>query len=678
LIEAKSPAAGPRAEPEVSTAVRGVTLRSLIIAAILVPANAYWVAMTETVWYAGFPTTISLFYNVIAILVAITLINSIVRRFAPGVALSHGELLVIYTVLCLTSAMVSHDMLQVLVPIMTYCYEYARPENEWAGLFLDYVPRWLTVDGTVPAFLGGGFSKAPVSMMWEGGTTLYRSDILRAWIVPAGMWTLFLTLLYGSTLGLNTIFRRRWIEAERLTFPIIQLPLTFTQPGTWLVREKLFWTVLAVIFSIDVLNGLHVYYPQVPQIPLTSQATPAFNIGAKIVDHPWNALAWGSPLWLGIYPVALGLCLLLPTELAFSCWFFFFVFKIMRVLANSWGIHLPEGPPYIEEQSFAGYVGLAAFSVWASRSYLKGVWLAVLGRPGALDDSQEPMRYRTAVIWLVGGFFACVIFGWKAGMSLGYALAFFFIYIVLTLAVSRIRAEMGLPAHDLHHAGPGVMLERIVGTANISPQGRTATELFSWFNRAYRAHPAPHQIEGFKLAERTGMSTRPLAWVMLLAIPLGALASFWALLHFMYSKGVAAQFFEPKVPAIFGSEPWNRLTAVIQNPKSENPASSVAIGFGFVATLAMMALKMRVSWWPIHPAGYAVSSSWAMGYLWMPMLMAWAAKSLVTRYGGNKAFRSVVPVAFGLIMGDMAGGCFWSVYQLIAKATLAPYCIWGK
>ena len=264
------------------------------------------------------------------------------------------------------------------------------------------------------------------------------------------------------------------------------------------------------------------------------------------------------------------------------------------------------------------------------------------------------MRYRTAVIWLVGGFFACVIFGWKAGMSLGYALAFFFIYIVLTLAVSRIRAEMGLPAHDLHHAGPGVMLERIVGTANISPQGRTATELFSWFNRAYRAHPAPHQIEGFKLAERTGMSTRPLAWVMLLAIPLGALASFWALLHFMYSKGVAAQFFEPKVPAIFGSEPWNRLTAVIQNPKSENPASSVAIGFA--RHLAMMALRcgspdgrspgrIRVS---AGPWGTVDAHAHGMG-----------RQVLVTRLRRQQGITPWYLVTSISCMGDMAGGCFY-------------------
>ena len=60
--------------------------------------------------------------------------------------------------------------------------------------------------------------------MWEAAPPHLRSDILRAWIVPAGMWTLFLTLLYGSTLGLNTIFRRRWIEAERLTFPSSNCP----------------------------------------------------------------------------------------------------------------------------------------------------------------------------------------------------------------------------------------------------------------------------------------------------------------------------------------------------------------------------------------------------------------------------------------------------------------------
>jgi len=38
--------------------VRGVTARSLVIALALIPFHSYWLVMTETVWYAGFPTTI--------------------------------------------------------------------------------------------------------------------------------------------------------------------------------------------------------------------------------------------------------------------------------------------------------------------------------------------------------------------------------------------------------------------------------------------------------------------------------------------------------------------------------------------------------------------------------------------------------------------------------------------
>ena len=669
--------AEPAADKSVASRPRGVTWRSVTIAFLLVPLNAYWVAMTETVWYAGFPTTISLFYNVVFILVALTLLNALVRLRWPRHALHHGELMVVYTILCLTSTMVSHDMLQVLTPIMTYCYNYAKPENEWGELFLRYVPRWLTVDGSIPAWLGGGSSDLPTRLMYEGGSSLYIPAIWKAWVVPVGMWTIFCTMLYGMTLGLNVIFRRRWIESERLTFPIVQLPFELSKPRTTLTRSRMFWIVLAVVFAADILNGLNVYNAKWPRIPLTSGSAPGYNIGAQIPDWPWNVLSHGG-FMLGFYPFAVGLCLLLPTELAFSCWTFFFIFKVMRVLCAVWGIYRGEGPPYIEEQSFSAYMALAVFSGWTARHHLVGVWRAVWGLPGRLDDAREPMSYRMAGALVVIGFSVAVIFGWRAGMGLTYAFFFFLIYLLLSQAVSRIRAEMGLPAHDLHHAGPGVMLERIIGTVNIPPPTRTATEVFCWFNRAYRAHPAPHQIEGFKLAERTRFGAKPLAWAMALSIPIGAITAYWVLLHCMYDRGVAAHFMEPKVPLIFGQEPWIRLAGAMQNPQPYRATPAFAIGIGFVVTLVLMSLQVRIPWWPLHPAGYAVSSSWAMMYLWCPMLIAWVAKSLVTRYGGNRAFHSLVPVAFGLILGDMAGGCFWSMWALWRLPATAPYCIWGK
>jgi hypothetical protein len=670
-----------RAVPTVSSTlgrplVSGVTWRSVLLCLLLIPLNARWVALTETVWYAGFPTTISLFYNVVFIVLAVTLLNSLVRWLAPRIALTQPELLTIYTVLCLTSTMVSHDMLQVLTPMMTYAYQYATPENEWASLFHRMLPNWLMVDGHIPGWLGGGTSTDPLRYMYEGGSSLYHPSIWKAWVVPVAMWSLFCGLLYMATLATNSLFRRRWVEAERLTFPIVQLPFELTKPGNPIFRGKAFWVACLIIFAIDIMNGLHVYYAAVPQIPLTAGAAPSYNIGASITDVPWTALRYDG--WrLGFYPVAIGLCLLLPTELALSCWVFHFVFKLMRLGAVFWGVYNGEGMPYISDQSFAAYIGLAAFAIWTSRSYLKEALRSAFGKEGA-DESGEPMRYRTAFILLAVGFAGATGFGVAAGMAIWYAVPFFLIYLVLSFSVSRIRAEMGLPAHDLHGAGPGVMLERLIGRAGLSARTQTATEVFSWFNRAYRAHPAPHQIEGYKLAERTGARPRPLAWLMAVAIPLGAVAAFWALLHYMYRDGVAARFMEPKVPLIFGSEPWDRLATNLNDPAPRQPGPTIAVLGGFVATFAMMAMTVRSPWWPVHPAGYAVSSSWAMGYLWCPMLIAWAVKSTVARYGGNRAYRGLVPIAFGLIMGDLAGGCLWSLYALFVRANPAPYCIWGR
>jgi len=76
---------------------------------------------------------------------------------------------------------------------------------------------------------------------------------------------------------------------------------------------------------------------------------------------------------------------------------------------------------------------------------------------------------------------------------------------------------------------------------------------------------------------------------------------------------------------------------------------------------------MRVPWLPIHPAGFAVSATWTMQYMWCPLLIAWAIKSLISRYGGGQAYRRLVPIAFGLILGDLVGGVFWSAWGIHTK-----------
>ena len=48
-------------------------------------------------------------------------------------------------------------------------------------------------------------------------------------------------------------------------------------------------------------------------------------------------------------------------------------------------------------------------------------------------------------------------------------------------------------------------------------------------------------------------------------------------------------------------------------------------------------------WFPFHPVGYAVSSSWSLSLLWLPLLIAWIIKSVLLRYGGLRAYRQAMP-----------------------------------
>ncbi|HID57524.1 TPA: hypothetical protein EYP37_13395, partial [Candidatus Poribacteria bacterium] len=74
----------------------------ILIGSILIFLNSFWM-MHASIWNAGYPTTVSLFYNVIFILFIIALLNLAIRRLRTDLALNRGELLLIYVMLSVAS-----------------------------------------------------------------------------------------------------------------------------------------------------------------------------------------------------------------------------------------------------------------------------------------------------------------------------------------------------------------------------------------------------------------------------------------------------------------------------------------------------------------------------------------------------------------------------------------------
>jgi len=314
-------------------ATRFVTLRAIMIACALMPVLAWWVVEAELIWYTGHSTTISLFYHVTFVILLLALGNLAVARRRPGAALQPPEIMTIYLMLCIGGVLCSHDLLQIMIPMLAFPAYNANPQNRWDQLILSHVPKWAIV--TAPEACRG---------LAVGNATLYKMSIVKAWALPLAFWSVFLLSLMLALLFMNVVFRKLWTEKERLSFPVIQIPLLISTNLTGLLRSRLFWIGFGIAGGIDVWNGFSFLHPNLPEIPIVR----AFEFREYFVQRPWNAIAGTE---VNLYPFVIGLTYFLPTDLAFSCWFFFLFFKAEIVLTAALGIRDPPGAPFPVQQS---------------------------------------------------------------------------------------------------------------------------------------------------------------------------------------------------------------------------------------------------------------------------------------------------------------------------------------
>lgn len=663
LAFSSNPARGP---------AHGVTLKSILIAILLIPINCYWVIEMEVIRYSGHPVTISLFFNVIFSLFVVIGANQLLRRFLPSLALVQSEFVIVYLMLSIASGITGHDMLEILVPMLGHAFRFATPENEWQQLFVPFLPAWLTISDS--QLLQG---------YYEGDLPLYTTQTLLGWAPPVLWWTAFISVLIFGMLCINIIVRKQWIEHEKLSYPIIQLPLqlTETQPNR-LFQNKLMWLGFGIAGALALWNGVNFLYPVLPELRTRVRSFQIFT------ETPWNAM---GRIPFSLYPFAIGLGFFIPLDLSFSCWFFFWYWRFMRVVGAAMGLRSLPRFPYMNEQASGGYLALCILGIWASRKHLLHVAKTVLGMDtrhnhaavSAVGHSayktdrdnvaDEPMSYRTAVLCLIGVMAFLVLFCYYGGAEPWLMFIFFVIYYMISIAITRMRAELGTPVHDLHYSGPDEILSRTVGTRRLGRGNLVMFSMFWFINRAHRSHPMPHQLEGFKIMERTNMSMHRIIFALTLATVLGSLAGFWALIDRGYRLGMEVRAYWPSLSA-FGIEPYRRLAGWLQAPEETLIPESGFMGLGFLLTTVLMLFRMRFVWWPFHPAGFAISTSWGMNVTWSCLFMSWLIKWLILQYGGVVRHRKIAPFFLGLILGEFIVGSLWTILGIIAG--IPTYGFW--
>lgn len=628
-------------------------LRPIIIGIILSILNCYWIIMSEAMWFTVHITVISIFFNAVFVIFILLLFNQLMRRYVPKLSMSNSELLIIYVMLNMASAMAGHGLMQLLIPIMGHAFWYATPENDWASLFHRYLPTWLTVQ-----------DRSALKDHYMGYSTFYTIEHLKVWIIPVLSWTGFIFVFVFLMICINVIVRKQWVEKEKLAYPIIQVPYEMIGQTSSFFSNKLMWIGFGVSASLDLLNGFNAIWPDVPYIHLKLN-----NIGRYLVSKPWNAVGW---LPISFYPFVIGLAFFIPLDLSFSLWFFYLFWKMQRVLWYVMGFSTQGGSfsgyKSIIEQSSGAYLAFFVVAMWVSRKHIKLVIKKVFGNANAIDDSQEPISYRSAVFGLLIGSILLTVFCYQAGMSIWVAVVFFVVYYAIITSITRLRAEMGVPVHDMHNGGPDQLMATLFGTRFLGPKNMSILTLFWFFNRAHYSDVMPHQLEGFKLAEKTDTSGRNIYIAMIISVFIGIIATFWSFLHSSHRIGMAGRI------EWFGWEPYNRLQGWVSNPTKPDYSTALFLGIGFVTTLFFTFMRNRFIWWPLHPAGYAVSNSWGLDVTWFPILISCILKFVILKYGGLKAHSHAMPFFAGLMLGEFVIGSFWSIFGSLTG--FRTYAFW--
>jgi len=628
--------------------------RAVLFCVILAPFHTYWLIHLEIVRGAGFSSTVSLFFNVILTVVLLVAINVPLRRFLPRHAFTRAELITVYIMLSLVTCLCSIDMMKPLICLMPYAKEYATPENRWEQLFFRYLPeRWIVSDpGAVKAY-------------YEGGTTFYRAEFVHAWLGPVLLWVGFIVVLTSVMLCLNVLIRRRWMDHERLTYPVALLPFEITEPTGGIFRQRALWLGFAVAGAYDLLNGLHSLWPVVPAWNMQD-----FYLDPYVRTAPWSAIGW-TPLTL--FPFVVGMGYLLPVELLMSFWLFFGVWKLEKVGAQAMGLPLGRHQwPFLDEQALGCYMAIVGFALWAMRHHLREVLRECLSGRGRVFPG-DPFSYRVAFWGAVLGFAILVGFLLQAGMPVWASVAFFVLYYLIALCITRMRAQFGPPVHDLHFVGPDQTLTSVLGSRAFSTRSLTAFTYLYWFNRAYRSHPMPHQMETLKMCQRAEIAPRGIAASMVIAVAVGALAHFWSYLHIAYDLGAARKMTGWGTYG-YAREAFARLEGWLLAPSAPNAQIIGATLWGFVSTLALMGLQSRVVWLPLHPLGYAISNGWSAHWTYSSLSVAWVLKTVISRYWGHKGYLNSLPFFLGLILGEFVVGGLWTVVGTVTG--LPTFCFW--
>ncbi len=136
----------------------------MVLAALLAPGVAWFNILVVAIRYAGQPNTVSVFPHILFLLLLLIVGGNLAGGLRPAWRLAPRERLATYFLKLMVAVMSSHDLIEVLVPILSYPHRYATPASKWTVQITPHLPNWLVVS-----------NPQAVERCWIGGSDFWRS-----------------------------------------------------------------------------------------------------------------------------------------------------------------------------------------------------------------------------------------------------------------------------------------------------------------------------------------------------------------------------------------------------------------------------------------------------------------------------------------------------------------------
>ena len=627
---------------------RGLTMRSAALGIGAVVFINLWVTYAETIVQTS-RLNLSVFQiTLLAVfIILVGVINPLLKFTNRRYALAPGELLTIVAIGIVGCVVPTSGITGFLIGVISTPFYFATPENGWAEFYHPNLNSWVmpTDLNAVRSFYEG--LPRGASIPWQ------------VWLAPLGWWTSLIVAVFAVSASTMIILRKQWVEHEKLAYPVAAVPIEMSQDALTarnlpeFMQSPMFWIAATIPFLIFVWHTLSWAYPHLPSVGVLPH-------GGYYRFTRYSPGLYVQPMQF----LTIGFAYFANTQVLFSIWFFFLLHVVEGGLFNRLGYQIEQStdlfsadPPTEAWQCFGALACLVVWRLWVARRHLRDVFMKTIRKDYPVDDSEEILSYRTAVLILFCSLIYVLFWLVQIGMDPVTALIFMSGVAIIYIGIARVVSEAGV-VYSGATVTPQAFVMDLRGTQTMSGASLTAIALSYSLIDYMRGLFTPGLAQSIKLGDLIHGNRRLLFYCVGIGVLAGFISSVSLMIYMGHTYG-AYNF--PRFP-FFSGDPkgvFDSTLTMMRAPKAPDPNRIIFFCIGASLMALLTFLRYRFSWWPLSPIGMTISAADNTASLVMPVFIAWMCKTVLIRIGGVSLYRKAKPVFLGLLVGYTAG-VIWS------------------